>query len=509
MAKAKNPNRQKLPLKARVTCPHCWNLFAPGDIMWVSAHPDLQGDEKLGPEAQARFLPSRFTVRGEAIDIKGEVCNHLACPNCHLVVSRALVEMSPLFISILGAPSSGKSNFLAAMTWKMRTTLLGEFGITFVDSDPGENEVLNEYEQILFKNRKPDSLVELWKTQVTDAKLSNSVFEKGRAVFYPKPFVFSLLPEESRFSDRDQLNRLTRALCLYDNAGEHFMPGGDATGRFMTKHLGLSSALIYLFDPTQHYKFRQACEGKSNDPQLSEYGVMNPQEGVIAEAASRIKTQKGISQQAKCPQPLIVVVTKYDAWSALTNHAALDPSWLIKPRTDGRSGLDLEKLHSLSGQVENVLNKYSPELVAAARGNFQEVTYIPISALGTTPEVDPSDGRLKVRPRNIKPQFAEVPLLYALHRSVEGLIPSVTRETRDQSAKPSKTKSSSGGQKARQTSSAGHHRASSKPSAPTSEIPLQETKAVSLQSAETKQDPRSVKPAENSPNETYLKETGP
>ncbi len=380
MAKAKNPNRQKLPLKARVTCPHCWNLFAPGDIMWVSAHPDLQGDEKLGQEAQARFLPSRFSVRGEAIDIKGEVCNQLACPNCHLVVSRVLVEMSPLFISILGAPASGKSNFLAAMTWKMRTTLQREFGITFVDSDPGENKVLNLYEEILFKNRKPDSLVELWKTEVKEGRLSNSVFEKGRPVYYPKPFVFSLLPEEARFSDRDQFGRLTRALCLYDNAGEHFMPGGDATGRFMTKHLGLSSALIYLFDPTQHYKFRQACEGKSNDPQLSEYGVMNPQEGVIAEAASRIKTQKGISQQAKCPQPLIVVVTKYDAWSALTNHATLDPSWLIKPRTDGRSGLDLEKLHSLSGQVENVLNKYSPELVAAAKGNFQEVTYIPISA---------------------------------------------------------------------------------------------------------------------------------
>ena len=47
MAKAKNPNRQKLPLKARVTCPHCRNLFAPGDIMWVSAHPDLQGLRRI------------------------------------------------------------------------------------------------------------------------------------------------------------------------------------------------------------------------------------------------------------------------------------------------------------------------------------------------------------------------------------------------------------------------------------------------------------------------------
>jgi hypothetical protein len=298
-------------------------------------------------------------------------------------------------------------------------------------------------------------------------------------------------------------------LCLYDNAGEHFMPGGDPTGRFMTKHLGVSSVLVYLFDPTQHYKFREACEGKSNDPQLSEFGVVHAQEGVIAEAASRIKTQKGLSQQAKCPQPLIVVVTKYDAWCALTNNAALDPSWLIKPRTDGRSGLDLEKLQSLSNQVENVLNKYSPELVAAAKGNFQEVTYIPISALGTTPEVDPADGQLKVRPRNVDPQFAEVPLLYALHRSVEGLIPSVTRETLDRSAKPAAPKPPSGGQKPKQPARQGNHRAGSNDSPSSDEIPLKETKAVSLKSTETKQDPRSVKPADSAPNETYLKETGP
>ena len=200
------------------------------------------------------------------------------------------------------------------------------------------------------------------------------------------------------------------------------MPGDkNAVGRLATKHLAHSSALLYLFDPTQHFRFRQACEGKSDDPQLGEYGTTNPQEGVLAEAASRIKTGNSLSQQEKCSQPLVVVVTKYDAWSALTNHVALDPGWLIKPRQDGRSGLDIRKLASLSNQVRNVLQKFSPELVAAAEGNFADVTYIPVSALGTTPEVDPSDGKLAVRPRNVNPHFAEVPLLYAMHRSVEGL----------------------------------------------------------------------------------------
>ena len=495
MAKGKKTTRIRLPLKARVTCPHCWTLFSPGDIKWVSAHPDLQGDERLGPEAQSRFLPTRFTVRGEAVDIKGDVCSQLACPHCHLIVSRALMEMSPLFISILGAPASGKSNFLAAMTWKMRTTLAREFGITFVDADPGANQVLGRYEEILFKNPKPDSLVKLEKTAVKEGELLNSVLEKGRAVVYPKPFVFTLMPDSSRFADSEQSKKLTRALCLYDNAGEHFMPGGDPTGKFVTRHLALSSSLLYLFDPTQHYKFRQACEGKSDDPQLGEYGITNPQEGVLAEAASRIKSQKGLSQQEKCSQPLIVVVTKYDAWSALTNHAKLDPSWLIKPRHDGRSGLDVRKLASLSDQVRNVLNKYSPEVVAAAEGNFSDVTYIPVSALGTTPEVSPIDGKLVVRPRNVNPHFAEVPLLYAMHRSVEGLVPP---------AEPHHHKSShtSSGKNHRKPSRSENHRGSASPP-PSAEVPLQEQETTS-------RDSRTKKPAEQpAPNETYLKETGP
>lgn len=476
--------------------------------MWVSAHPDLQGDEKLGAEAQARFLPSRFTVGGQAIDIKGDVCSQLACPKCHLVVSRALVEMSPLFISILGAPASGKSNFLAAMTWKMRTTLAQEFGIRFVDSDPGANQVLNRYEEILFKNPKPDSLVSLWKTEAAGGELLSAVNEKGRSVFYPKPFVFSLLPDARRFEKANPSNRLTRALCLYDNAGEHFMPGGDATGKFVTKHLALSSCLLYLFDPTQHHQFRAECEGKSEDPQIKSVGTVNPQEGVIAEAANRIKSQTGLSQQSLCSQPLVVVVTKYDAWSALTNNHALDPRWLIKPNGDGRCGLDMRKLNALSDQVRNVLKKYSPELVSAAEGNFQNVTYIPVSALGTTPEVHPSNGQLVVRPRNVDPQFAEVPLLYALHRSVEGLVPSVVSQS---SGKSGKSRSSRNQKPSKPPSRKETKPETTQADQTPREIPLQEEKTRSFGSAETSSDQQTSPPPSQeppAPNETYLKETG-
>ena len=63
-----------LSLLKRIICPHCWKQFAPEDILWISTHPDLNGDARLGPEKPRRFLPSRFTVGGDALDARGHPC---------------------------------------------------------------------------------------------------------------------------------------------------------------------------------------------------------------------------------------------------------------------------------------------------------------------------------------------------------------------------------------------------------------------------------------------------
>ena len=133
-----------------MTCPHCWERFAPEQVLWISEHVDLLGDPLLGPEQQQRFLPSRFTIDGDAIDSRGMTCRTLACPQCHLPIPRAMLEMEPLFVSILGAPASGKSYLLTAMTWQLRQVLPLHFKVAFTDADPASNRVLNECEESLF-----------------------------------------------------------------------------------------------------------------------------------------------------------------------------------------------------------------------------------------------------------------------------------------------------------------------------------------------------------------------
>ena len=269
--------------------------FSARTVLWIAQHPDLIGDSRLGDNQQQRFLPTRFTVDGAAIDPRGFACHGLACPRCHLAVPRTLFETEPLFLSILGAPACGKSYFLASMTWQMRKVLPKSFSLSFGDADPLSNHRLHEYEGLQFLNPDQDELVAIEKTE-TQGDLYDTVLFADQAVSYPRPFLFSVQPREGH----PNYQRFSRILCLYDNAGESFLPGEDTAIKPYTRHLVLSRALLFLFDPTQDPRFRNACAGKSDDPQMQgrtqrlarEKAVR--QETILLEAAARIRRYAGL-----------------------------------------------------------------------------------------------------------------------------------------------------------------------------------------------------------------------
>ena len=412
-------------LQARVPCPHCWYTFPPEEVLWISAHPHLLGDSLLGADAQQRFLATRFTVEGHAIDVKGATCTRLACPKCHLSISRAMLEMKPLFVSILGAPSSGKSCFLAAMSSQLRNCLPERFSLSFQDADPVANKVLRDYEDTLSNSTQKDQLAALPKTE-KEGELYESVRYEEREVWYPRPFIFSIKPTETHPSYAKR-GLLSRALCVYDNAGEHFLHGGESPSSPNSQHLASSHVLLFMFDPTQHVMFRKACQGKSNDPQMGTLGWHHRQDQILLEAANRIHNVSGLGQGDKYWRPLVVVVTKFDAWCGLTGADHLSTSSVVRSVGPSLSAIDRDGLEKISGQVRSMLTKLAPEVVAAAEGFCGQVTYIPVSALGQGPEVDQKTGLLGIRPKDIKPMWAEIPMLYAIDCVAEDLMPSERR----------------------------------------------------------------------------------
>lgn len=416
------PDQGAVTLLPQVTCPHCWERFAPEQILWISEHVELLGDPLLGGDHQRRFLPSRFTPGGDAIDARGMVSTRLGCPRCHLPVPRSLLELEPLFASILGTPSSGKSYFLAAMTWQLRTVLATHFATSFTDVDTGSNRTLNAYEESLFLNARPEEVIPLGdlieKTQL-QGELYNTVNYGKQTVSYPRPFLFALRPQ-SHHPNAAKVGRLSRVLCIYDNAGEHFQPDQDTTASPVTRHLARSQVLFFVFDPTQDPRLRKRCK-RGDRAGGAGVGKLSRQETVLHEASARIRRFAGLSSSAKHDRPLIVVLSKSDEWEHLLDSPSAPDPWV--PVRQDLHAIHMAAVEQRSQSLRRLMLHSCPEIVSAAEDFASEVTYVAVSALGDDLEPDPRTGLMGIRPDRIRPHWATVPMIYGLGRVLPGLIP--------------------------------------------------------------------------------------
>jgi hypothetical protein len=339
-----------------------------------------------------------------------------------------MLEMEPLFISILGAPASGKSYFLTSMTWQLRQVLPLQFNVAFTDADPSSNRVLNECEESLFLNpdeNNPIPLGDLIRKTELQGELYDTVAYGHQTVSYPRPFLFSLQPRDGHPVD-DPVS-LARMLCLYDNAGEHFQPGEDKTSSPVTRHLAQSRAIIFLFDPTQDLRFRAVCLGNEPRAAAQRASRLTRQETILTEAAARIRRHAGLSHTAKYDRPLIVVVSKFDEWSRSLDVGDDDEPW----RAHGKvTGVDVQQIERASSRVREILTRFCPEMVATAESFARDITYVPVSSLGGRVVHDPTSGFACIRPRDIEPRWAAVPLIYAISRVLPALVPRLIRRAR-------------------------------------------------------------------------------
>jgi hypothetical protein len=416
---------EPIKLLAQVTCPHCWETFSPEQVLWISEHVELLGDPMAGPERPRRFLPSRFTVGGDAIDAKGMTCRSLACPRCHLAVPRAMLEMEPIFLSILGSPACGKSYFLTTMTWQLRQVLPNQFQVSFTDAEPSWNRMLNAWEESLFLNSDGTRLVPLG-TLIRKTELQGELYDTvafgQQTVSYPRPLLFALRPREGH--SHGESAKLARMLCLYDNAGEHFLPGQDLTSSPVTRHLGRSRAILFMFDPTQDPRFRSACRIAGLSEASPHDGRLSRQETILHEAAARIRSHAGLSHTAPFELPLVIVLSKLDAWNHLLDTDKGGEPWRTH---DNTMGVDMNRIAHLSELLRRLLLHYCPEMVAAAESFARDVTYIAVSSLGPRIQVEPGSGLAAIRPAEIDPTWVTAPLLYCLSRVSSRLVPRLVR----------------------------------------------------------------------------------
>lgn len=414
----------KIKLKKDVTCPNCLNKFEPEDVLWIASHQSLAGDRKLpGEDAMMRFLPSRFTVDGFAIDPRGLECKKLACPKCHLEIPRCVLDTLTNFFSILGTRGSGKSFFLTTMTHELRRVMKEHFNLKFFDPDPTFNKAILENENNVFYNKAPNNLIGLNrlvdKTQHLHEGLYNQVLASGQVVNFAKPFIFQVDPLRG---DTDTTT-IRRLISLYDNSGESFELGKDNDVDLVTLHMSKANALLFVFDPTQYPGVKQAAEKTQLGSMKSNQAFTdNRQEMVLTESVSRIGRYKGLSSSVKYDKPVIVVLTKWDTWSHLTPEVSSSEPYVR--HADGKSSsLSTSLVKTASKAMRQFLLKYAPNIVNTCDSFASNVTYVPVSSLGKPPAMDPSGSQSMIRPSEIHPVWVTVPLVLATALTTQDLIP--------------------------------------------------------------------------------------
>lgn len=394
--------------KGKYTCPVCWLHFNAGDVMSIASHPDLMGDEILGRDSMRRFWASRFNSRGQALDEKGVPCPDLACPHCRRKLPPHFLEMDAHIFSIIGAPSSGKSYYLASLVNGMAHNALSDFRMVWRDADPSGNTMLNEVVNRLFSSETAEE-ASLSKTDLEGA-LYEELYRHGRMVKLPRPFIFDISKIGSR--------RTPASLVFYDNAGEHFEPGRNSEDSPGAQHVAVADGLFFLFDPTTSMPFKRLI-GHKDDPQLHQKGKLDQQEIIMAETISRISTILNLRAGQQIKTPLAVIIGKCDLWEECLDKA------LVPIVRDGR--LSQAAVDANSDTIRRFMLKLHPALCASAETLSTDVRYFAVSQLGCSPISfpDPINGGTKIGPdpKLLNPRHICDPTYWVLSRITPDIIP--------------------------------------------------------------------------------------
>jgi hypothetical protein len=139
-----------------------------------------------------------------------------------------------------------------------------------------------------------------------------------------------------------------------------------------------------------------------------------------------VRRYANLAAGKKHDRPLLVLVPKSDVWGSLLVGEDVVTEPILPNAVAGTlAAVDVVRIERVSQKLRALLQRETPELVAAAEEFCQHVVYIPISALGRSPEETelPGGGKgLFVRPKDIRPHWAGVPVLYMFAKWTTGLI---------------------------------------------------------------------------------------
>ncbi len=122
-----------------------------------------------------------------------------------------------------------------------------------------------------------------------------------------------------------------------------------------------------------------------------------------------------------------MLVGKSDIWAPLMPDEDLVSEPILKDAGEATEHpalavLDMDRIERISAKCGRLLLEVTPEVVSKAEDFSDEVVYMPVSALGHSPEKYPDRNGLLIKPKDVHPRWVTIPLLYSYARWATGLI---------------------------------------------------------------------------------------
>jgi GTPase SAR1 family protein len=365
--------RYKPGIPDEIICPHCFESFGLWDMLYTG-----ESGETL--KATPSFWKKSFRQEPDyPIDSQGHTLRDKLCPKCLHVLPWTAGRQVDLSIGMVGARFSGKSHYVATLVQRLQHEVARDFEAGLIQVDDATNHrYYNEFYSPLYEQKR----------------------ELGFTQQGAKPLIYNFSINESIWG-RNQIDRRSVTLVLYDTAGEDFY--NDQNIRIFVKYLEHASGLIFLIDPLQIQKVQERVGATVKLPPITHEG--RP-ENILSAVIGHLQRHNLASQNQKLNIPVAVAFTKCDV---LRDQKIIESNRQWNHNIFHQRSYNLELHDDTNGLFCSLLEDWAPASYYDIRTWFRDYALFGLSATGCASDEHGNFPR-------VAPWRVEDPLLWLLYR---------------------------------------------------------------------------------------------
>lgn len=361
---------------SNIVCPYCFEEFKRSEVMFRCGNEDCkkEKDEEMSDfwKVPMNLTPAINNNLGTLARLMNKMpdsavcpeCGHKAydtiCPHCHNKIPKDMVEKKGYIISIIGARSSGKTNYITVLIDQLRRNgnKLGNLGILASSVAENRNDCTqvryqHDFYDVLFKNGTCPA-----QTRIDDRKSKI-------------PLIYTIHQKEVQ----------PTYLVFYDTAGENFNDPKNINKH--VKFLDESDAVIFLLDTFSINYVHEKLNIKDD--------IELPYDIIINNIVDHFNQGDKEKRKAHFSKPMAFAFSKIDA--ILQNADVFGQTSIPNMSIDQNSpylsggGVRMDDIDSVSDSIKSALQSWNEtNFLNVVDESYKNYKFFGFSALGKSPD---------------------------------------------------------------------------------------------------------------------------